>query len=170
MIKSEFRPRLKTLLRGFFLLLAVRTEAFGHTGHHHSAEKKIETPPTEAHTLLVQTLTAEYNLKVAPIVQGKCLHCHGGNTQMPWYHYLPGVSHLMNHHRKESAEHLDLSKDYPFISHASEKEDLEAMAKIAKDGSMPPWYYRLAHWNSGLTQKEREEIINWTNLGLNQMK
>lgn len=82
---------------------------------------------------------------------------------MPWYHSLPGLKSIMNYHRKESAEHLNLSKGFPFISHASLSEDLEAKKKMAIDNSMPPLYYRMLHWDSGLTQNERNEILNWAN-------
>ena len=144
--------------------------AFGHQNHQHSVAPRTKgqqhTPPPEARDgagRAILQIQRSYQAKIQPIFEKKCLQCHGGNPMLPWYYSLPGVRQLMDRDLQESKEHLDFSKGYPFISHASPTEDMDAIRESVEKGTMPPFLYRLAHPWHRLTQKEVRTVVDWTN-------
>ena len=71
---------------------------------------------------------------------------------------------------KEAKVHLDFSNDFPFEGHGSPKEDLEAIAKSIKKGTMPPFRYTVMHWGSELSTDEKEAILKWADGSLQLLK
>ena len=108
-------------------------------------------------------INSSYQVTVKPIFQTKCFDCHSNQTRWPWYHSLPGIKQLLEQDAAEGREHLDLSDDFPFGGHGSPIEDLDAIDKTLKDGSMPPWKYKLMHRSSRLTAEEKQIILDWIN-------
>lgn len=153
------------LLVTFLLPPAV---ALAHKNHaHHHEETKVETTPDAEKELAdrLAKINESYKRDVKPIFQRSCFACHSQSLNLPWYNALPLVHGLLESDMKEAKEHLDFSKDYPYQGHGSPKEDLEAIADSVRDKSMPPFRYRIMHWNSGLTDRERQAILKWTDEG-----
>lgn len=71
---------------------------------------------------------------------------------------------------REAKKHMDMRKDFPFLGHGTPLEDLEAIEVILKDGSMPPWRYRIIHRGSKLTKDEIEAIRAWIDEGRGLLK
>jgi hypothetical protein len=76
---------------------------------------------------------------------------------------------MMNHDMEEAKEHLDMTKGFPFAGHGTPKKDLEALKETVKEDSMPPWQYKLMHWDSVLTSGEKKIVNQWINESLNKL-
>ena len=98
---------------------------------------------------------------VKPIFKRSCFDCHGVVKKYPWYYKIPGVKHYIDYDISESKSHLDLTKNFPFMSHSTPLQDLKAISKTVKDGSMPPFRYWIMHRNSRLKETEKKIIENW---------
>jgi hypothetical protein len=157
--------------------------AFAHQGHHHPEAVQSGNPhgshdehPNAGLTdnnrkqAAYQIIDRLYATKVLPIFQKKCVDCHGGEPKYPWYHRIPGIKQAIDSDIRESKEHIDLSGGFPFKSHATPEEDLDAFGDIAKEGSMPPFGYRLMHWDSKLTDGDKKAILEWVNQAQAELK
>jgi hypothetical protein len=109
----------------------------------------------------VQAIGAAYREKIEPIFKDKCMDCHSAHTVYPWYHQIPGVKQFIDSDIAEGREHLDFTDGYPFKSHATPQKDLDAIAEEVTEGDMPPLMYRLMHRGTGVTDSERQIILDW---------
>ncbi|MCM2323639.1 MAG: heme-binding domain-containing protein [Oligoflexia bacterium] len=137
--------------------LLVAALAFGHGKEHpreHSGGPALAAERAGA-------LAASYVAKVKPIFAAKCYSCHAEGAKLPWYHPIPGVKQLIDRDIREAREHLDMSGDYPFRSHASPVEDLNELEEEIRSGGMPPLIYRAMHWGSRLTREEENVVLDW---------
>lgn len=135
-------------------------------GHHDKQKKEKEghskTEPFKHTKEQLSAINSTYLTTVKPIFKQKCLDCHGSGNKMPWYFSIPGPRQLMNRDIQEAKEHLDMSNDFPFMGHGSSpKEDLEEIKKVIEEDSMPPWQYKMIHWNSSLTEGEKKSVLGW---------
>lgn len=147
---------MKAIISGFVLLLAFA--AMSHKGEDHS-KAEIQNIPEDQ----IELAAKDYNEKIKPLFEKACSHCHGEAASMPWYYSLPILSSFMDSDMKEAKKHLDISKGFPFKGHGSPAEDLEAIANAIQEGEMPPLRYKIMHSSAWLTQKEKNEIIEWAN-------
>ena len=144
----------------FFLTLSL---AHSHQNHIHKKESQTKASPESASKQAqMKMIQKDYIKTVQPIFEKKCLACHGGIEQKPWYYVLPGARQLINRDIAVAKEHLDMSNGFPFAGHGSTEEDLEAIQKSIKDGSMPPLRYRILHSDSHLTPEDQAKVIDWT--------
>jgi hypothetical protein len=67
----------------------------------------------------------------------------------------------MDNDIKEGRDHMDMTNGFPFKSHATPKEDLDALEETIGEGTMPPLRYKLMHPDSSMTPEEKEKIRNW---------
>lgn len=153
---------------GIFSLLSEAHKNHPH-GHDHQIEQPehqdTKNPGTEVPTPLnsnFQTINEAYVLTVKPIFQKSCFDCHSQSPRLPWYGSVPLVQSLLEKDMNEAKEHLDFSFDFPFRGHGTPSEDLQAIAEVITDGSMPPFRYRAMHWSSQLSSEDRKIILNWT--------
>ncbi|PIP89050.1 MAG: hypothetical protein COW01_15815 [Bdellovibrionales bacterium CG12_big_fil_rev_8_21_14_0_65_38_15] len=110
---------------------------------------------------VLNQINEAYKKDVKSIFSNKCLACHGVNNSMPWYYSIPGAKQLMDHDMKEAKEHMDMSNDFPFAGHGRPLDDLDALKKTIDKGNMPPFQYKIIHWKSGLSDKEKKIIKKW---------
>ena len=146
------------------MLIAVM--AHGHMGHHHGdhmndaqLSKKPEVGTKEK--AVFTEINSEYQRTINQIILNKCSACHGNATIYPWYHKLPWIGQMLDKDIAEAREHLNFTPGFPFQGHGTPLEDLEAIRKSVVDGTMPPLRYRVMHWNSGLTDSEKTQILKW---------
>ncbi|USN47051.1 MAG: heme-binding domain-containing protein [Pseudobdellovibrionaceae bacterium] len=158
----------QNLYIAFAMSCFVHLSAYAHKGEDHSKPKEAQNSSVASEKLL-EEINEGYISKIKPILKTKCLDCHGSNNHMPWYHSLPGVKQIMNHDIEEAKEHMDMTKGFPFAGHGTPKEDLEALRETLKEDSMPPWQYKLMHWDSGLTSEEMKIVNQWINESLNKL-
>ncbi len=98
------------------------------------------------------------------------MDCHSQHTRFPWYYALPIAKQWINHDISEANEHIDMTGDFPFKSHATPIEDLQAIRDSVNDGSMPPFGYRIFHSGSSLSEAEKRAVIDWANEGEQLLK
>lgn len=147
----------------------IPSSVFGHGDDHHDniKNKEIDSVQTE-HTN--EIINSEYLKSVKPIFQKKCFDCHGNTTKYPWYYKVPGVKQMIDYDVKEAKKHLDMSKDFPFISHATPLKDLKTIKEVTEEGDMPPLRYVLGHWDSHLSESEKQSILTWSKASIVTLK
>ncbi len=131
--------------------------------HHHDEPLKVQSS-SEDHRYqeIMSNINARYLREIKPIFKQKCFDCHSNATRYPWYYRLPGAKQLIDADIKEARKHLDMGKDFPFVSHATPMEDLKALRKIGMDGGMPPFRYLIGHWKGALSKDEKAKIADWS--------
>ena len=70
---------------------------------------------------------------------------------------------------KEAKKHLDMSKDFPFLSHETPLKDLESLKEVIEESDMPPFQYVLGHWDSRLTKEEEKKLYQWVEDSLKKL-
>ncbi len=125
---------------------------------------------TSSMKIALEEVGRSYKARVEPIFQNKCLQCHGGTPTLPWYYKVPGIRQLIDRDLEESKHHIDFSKGYPFVSHATPIEDLQAIKESMEKKDMPPFVYLLAHGAHRLTEEERKTVMQWTQEGIARLK
>ncbi len=147
----------------FLSLIFFSTVLLAHESHHDSTKEVEESksPAEESQLEIFKAINEDYLKTVKPIFKNSCFNCHSSQNQLPWYHSLPLVKGLLDSDIQESKKHMDLSNDFPFQGHGTPQEDLEAIGKTVRDGTMPPFRYRMMHWGSGLSKTEKEAILKW---------
>lgn len=134
--------------------------ASAHNGHHHSAEAEqpaVKSGPEAAFA----EINRGYEEKIKPLFAKSCFDCHSQDVHYPWYYKIPGARQLIDNDIAEAREHLDFTGGFPFKGHGEPVEDLEAIRDAVKDGSMPPFRYRLMHSGATLNEQDRQVILQW---------
>lgn len=112
---------------------------------------------------MLEKINFSYLSNVKKIFSNKCLSCHGVNLSLPWYYKIPGAKQLLDYDMNEAKKHMDMSNDFPFGGHGNPLDDLNALEKTVKKNDMPPLRYLLFHWDSKLTEDEKNIINEWVN-------
>lgn len=141
-------------------------EKHQHTTHANPNQKAAQ--PNTAGTF--KRIDDAYSLRVRPIFEKSCFDCHSSNTRYPWYFRLPGVKQLIESDTQEARKHLDMTSGFPFQGHGTPIEDLEAIQKSIREGTMPPMRYWLLHWSSRLNGSEKQVVDQWTEESLKALK
>jgi Haem-binding domain len=79
-----------------------------------------------------------------------CMDCHSNLTKWPWYSNVAPISWLVQSHVDDGRGELNLSTGEP---------EVEQMVEVIRDGSMPPWTYKLTHPGARLSEQERQDLI-----------
>jgi hypothetical protein len=139
---------------------------FGHEGRLHSKKNSVVDPQELKALAAVNEI---YLKAVKPIFERKCFDCHTSQTKMPWYSKLPGIKRTIEADIREGRRHIDMGVDFPFVSHASSLEDLDAIERSIATRQMPPLRYRLLHPSSTLTENEAKAVRDWVRYGKSQL-
>lgn len=144
-------------------LALIALPILAHKGKKHAPDAAVPKQAAETKQQRLGRVNALYLKDVKPIFQKKCFDCHATAARLPWYANIPGPKQLIRRDMREAKKHMDMRKDFPFAGHGAPLEDLEAIEGILKDGSMPPWRYRIMHRDSKLTKSENDAIRAWIN-------
>lgn len=154
-------------MRSYFLFLTLfsvfllSVPLIAHEGHHEMVmEEKRDKPSGQEQDILAK-INQDYVRDIKPIFQVSCFACHAAGTKYPWYYKIPGAEQLMDHDTQEAKKHIDMTSDFPFKGHGSPSEDLDAIGEAVNKKTMPPFRYRMMHWNSGLTDDQKQKILKW---------
>ena len=109
----------------------------------------------------IRSINGAYRSKIKPLFERSCFDCHSKFTTYPWYHRLPGIRSLIDEDVSKGRKHLDMSNDFPFLGHGTLIEDLEELKEVITENEMPPWSYKLFHWGSRLSIREKKIILRW---------
>ncbi len=151
------------------LFFTIPSLCYSHGGKVHREETVI-LPSKDAFIDIYKQVNDDYIRQVEPIFQAKCFNCHSLKTNYPWYYKLPGAKQIINDHIKEALGHLDMTEGFPFKGHETPIKDLEALKKTIQNDSMPPWYYRIFHEDSSVTDQEKELIFKWIDSSLEKLR
>ena len=152
---------MKNIAVMLFLILPLVALAHGDEEHLKDSGDEWETITEEISSQKLKQINDLYLAKIKPIFKNKCLDCHGTGNPLPWYASIPGPKHLVLDDIKKARTHMDMSNDFPFSGHGTPEDDLEALAKTVKEGSMPPLRYKVIHWSAPLNRKEKKVINQW---------
>ncbi|MDF1878093.1 heme-binding domain-containing protein [Sulfurimonas sp. SAG-AH-194-C20] len=135
---------------------------------HESMESKtsMQKPKNIDYTLI----TAAYKKDIKPIFKAKCFDCHSTQTIYPWYYKIPGVKQIIEYDIREAKKHLDMTQDFPFVSHETPIKDLKSIEEAIQEDAMPPLKYILGHWDARLTDTEKEKVSKWTEESIQILK
>ncbi|MDF1883116.1 heme-binding domain-containing protein [Sulfurimonas sp. SAG-AH-194-C21] len=136
--------------------------AHGGNTHENVETKTITKTVIGSKKVEYSSITAAYQTDIKPIFKAKCFDCHSTQTIYPWYYKIPGVKQMIEYDIKEAKKHLDMTQDFPFISHETPIKDLKSIAEEIEEDEMPPLKYLLGHWNARLTPSEKEKVATWT--------
>lgn len=156
----SFSSNRSTGILAVLLLSILASHAWAHKGMHHPAPK-LEPSTGVPAGATEQEINTDFQRSVKPIFDSKCMACHGRAPSLPWYSSLPVAKGLIQHDVEEAKEHLDMSAGFPFGGHGSDLEDLEAIRDSVASGEMPPFRYRLLHWDSVLSSAEKDAVLTW---------
>ena len=124
-----------------------------------------QVPAADLNELQLQRVNELYQEKIESIFEQKCFDCHSTKPRYPWYYAIPGIKQLIDNDIEEGMHHFDFTNGFPFKGHHPLQEQLEEIKESVIENTMPPWDYRLIHWNSSLTEKEKESILQWVEQG-----
>jgi hypothetical protein len=153
--------RAKTAL--IFVFTVTAPTALAHQAHHHAHPGAEATSPMtrKEGEPEIKVVREGYRSRIEPIFQKSCMDCHSAQTRYPWYHKIPGIKQMLDSDIREAKHHLDLSDGYPFKSHATPIEDLDAIAESVQKGTMPSLFYRIMHRSDAMTHEEKKAVLEW---------
>lgn len=119
---------------------------------------------------LYEAINSSYLANIKPILEKKCFDCHSDLTKFPWYYKIPGFKQMIDYDIRKAKKHIDMSKDFPFISHNTPLKDLESLREVVIENDMPPLRYVIAHWDARLSKSEREAIVKWSDESIAKLR
>ena len=81
-----------------------------------------------------------------------CFDCHSNETVWPWYTKVAPVSWLTWHDVDEGRSKLNFSE-------WGSVRETDEIAKVVREGEMPPWFYVIMHSDADLSDSEKDELI-----------
>ncbi len=151
------------------------TWVFSHGGENHVKSIVKKEPQTKSQDIdtrkeAYQKINDAYLVDIKPIFEKKCFDCHGDLKKSPWYYKVPGIKQMIDYDMREAKEHIDMRKDFPFVSHESPLKDLKSIKEIGLEGGMPPLRYILGHWDARLSEAEKKSIVKWSSESIKRLQ
>lgn len=116
----------------------------------------------ENEPIAVKAGSSEKFAQVSQIWQNKCVDCHSPNmTRMPIYANFPIAKDLLAKHIEEAPQRFVLIKEIYNGEIPLTPLMLARLEGVIKNNEMPPALYLSMHWNGGLTQDEKQTILEW---------
>jgi hypothetical protein len=83
-----------------------------------------------------------------------CFDCHSDLTAWRWYSNIAPASRLIQ-------RDVDTGRSQLNFSEWDKPQDVSAgdLADAIRGGSMPPWYYTIAHPNASLSTADKDQLI-----------
>ncbi|MFN0118486.1 MAG: cytochrome c peroxidase [Elusimicrobiota bacterium] len=103
---------------------------------------------------------AVFDEKIKPILESKCADCHSQKTKHPFYYKWPLAKKIIDNDVKNGRQRFNINEMI------SSKENintglLKSLQEVLLQESMPPLRYKILHWSSSLTKREKEEFMDW---------
>jgi len=105
---------------------------------------------------------------VAAALRAACYDCHSHETQWPLDSRIAPVSWLIASDVNEGREHLNFS-DWPADAAGATKK-LDRINEVLDYREMPPKKYTLIHADARLTETQRKEIMDWTEVAADKLR
>jgi len=95
---------------------------------------------------------------VAILEQNDCFVCHAAEPKLPFYAKFPVIGPMMRGHADRAKRFTDLSsKDFQ----SPDEVTLAMLEHAVAYGTMPIFEYKMIHWGTGFTAKEKAVIADW---------
>ena len=104
----------------------------------------------------------DIDTEVASLLRASCYNCHSNETNYPWYAYVAPSKWLVSFDTKEGRHHLNFS-DWESLNKLDKAKILSEIADEVRGGDMPMPVYTIMHPKARLSEKDRTQIIDWTN-------
>ena len=88
------------------------------------------------------------------LAQRACFDCHSNETVWPWYSNVAPVSWLVILDTVRGRNALN------FSDWGTSEAELSEIDNLIREGEMPPATYLLTHPNAGLTDAEKQQLID----------
>jgi len=98
---------------------------------------------------------------VRPILEKGCFDCHSTKTYYPWYYRIPIIKGEIDSDIRRARKRLDMTNGFPFRGYGFPAGDLDAIRDEITSGDMPPWGYRIFHWNARPSRAEADSVYAW---------
>ncbi len=92
-----------------------------------------------------------------------CVMCHSKDAKLPFYAHFPLLSTLIKRDVSEGLKYFDITPIMADIK-SGKTASSTALAKIEyaiNTGLMPPFHYKIFHWNSAISSQEFSILSNW---------
>lgn len=83
---------------------------------------------------------------------GACYDCHSNETRWPWYSHIAPMSWLVQRDVENGRRELN-------FSNWGGDNDVDDLAEVVAEGSMPPRNYRLLHPDARLSDAEKAVLL-----------
>ncbi|MDR5768925.1 MULTISPECIES: cytochrome c peroxidase [unclassified Caballeronia] len=92
-----------------------------------------------------------------------CYYCHSTKAELPSYSTWPGIAQLSKHDVEKGLRHFRIDALYNALEDGTPapEADIAKLETVVKDGTMPPAAFRAVHWSTGLTQDDRDMLLEW---------
>jgi hypothetical protein len=105
-------------------------------------------------------------LAAPPFVQRtlrhSCYDCHSNETSWPWSANLAPISWLVHYDVTEGRRRLNFSSWDAYASDPGTRiQKLKNIQRAMATDDMPPWYYRLLHPDTRLSESQRKVVVRW---------
>lgn len=118
-------------------------------------------------------ISTKYSIpdNVEVLLSNACYDCHSNHTEYPWYAEIQPSAWWLAGHVNDGKRHLNFS-EFTNRKVYFQYHKFEEIIELVKDKEMPlPSYTWLGlHPEARLTDKERDEIITWANVHLDNMR
>jgi len=98
--------------------------------------------------------------QVATLLHNACYDCHSNNTNYPWYNKVQPLAWFLEGHIQDAKRELNFNR-FETYSRKEQKDFFEDIAFLVKNDKMPLSSYQFLHAESRLSEKEKQQIVNW---------
>ncbi len=121
-------------------------------GHNHTNPPVVKEPTWDSPT-------------TRTLAQRACFDCHSNETVWPWYTSIAPVSWLTQNDVEEGRGRINFSDIDNQRGERGGEGEREGggegeMGEVIANGSMPPWYYVAIHPTAGLSNQEKQQLID----------
>ena len=99
--------------------------------------------------------------EASTILFNKCKDCHSSRGKMPFYAKFPIAKKLIAADMIQGMERLNMDGKLENNGVPFSELDLARLEGVLYADNMAPYPYRIMHWNSGLSQPEKDSIKKW---------
>lgn len=107
--------------------------------------------------------------QIAALLRAACYDCHSDETKWPWYSHVAPVSWLVASDVNHGREHVNFS-EWPHDHPEWAARRLENVSEELDYKEMPPAKYTLMHPAARLTDRQRQELIQWADQAADKLK
>ena len=104
---------------------------------------------------------AEIDPETIALIERACQNCHSLKTALPLYSHVPPISWLIARDVRQARSHMNLSQ-WQEYSASDRVRLLSEIGSAVRNRQMPVRRYLLLHPEGRLSEKERQQIYEWT--------